>query len=113
MAAPENMKAEKIHASDSAPTAQKDEIGQRGVKAAPEMEEERVLEPETDPAGKRPQVEGRRRTRSNGHAPPSQDGLGDRIEEPQETPPVRLKPGNEESGRPIRDNMDVEGGSLG
>lgn len=83
------MEAETIQAHDSAPTAEKDEIGQRGVEAVPEMEEERVLETAMDPAGERPQVEGRQRTRRNGHAPPSQEGLEDRMEEPKETPPVR------------------------
>jgi hypothetical protein len=31
----------------------------------------------------------------------------------QEKPPVRWQPVNEERGRPIRDNTDVEGGTLG
>ena len=39
MAAPENMAAETLQASDSAPTLQKDETGQRGMEAAPAMEE--------------------------------------------------------------------------
>jgi len=34
------------------------------------------------------------------------------MEKPQERQPVRRQPGNEENGRPIRDNMDVEGGTL-
>jgi hypothetical protein len=34
------------------------------------------------------------------------------METPQVQKPVRWHPGNEESGRPIRDNMDVEGVSL-
>ena len=112
MAAPENMEAETLQAPDSAPTPQKDEIGQRGVEPAPTMEEERVLEPTTDTAGERPHVEGRRRTLSNDHATPSWEGLEDRMETPQEQQPVRLQPGNEESGLPIRDNMDDEGGTL-
>ena len=62
MAAPENMEAETLQAPKSAPHAQKDGIGQRGVEAAPEMEEERVLEPTTDTTGEQPHVEGRRRT---------------------------------------------------
>jgi len=31
------------------------------------------------------------------------------METPQEQQPVRRQPGNEKSGRPIRDNMDMEG----
>ena len=72
------------------------------------MEEGRVLET-TD---ERPQVEGRRRTLINDHAPPSRKGLENRMETPQEQQPVRRQPGDEESGRPIRDKMDVEGGAL-
>jgi len=73
------------------------------------MEEERVLETTTVTGGERPQVEGRRRTFSNDHAPPSPEGLKDRMETPQEHQPVWRQPGNEKSGRPIRDNMAVEG----
>jgi len=79
------------------------------MEAAPAMEEERVLEPTTDPAGERAQVEGRRRTVCNDHALLFREGLEDRTETPQEQQPVRRQPGNEESGRPITDNMDVEG----
>jgi len=74
MAAPENMEAETLQAPDSAPMPQKEEIGRRGVEAAAAMEEERVLEPTTVTGGKRPQVERRRRTLSNDHAPPSREG---------------------------------------
>jgi len=112
MAAPKNVEAEILQAPDSAHTHQKDEIGQRDVGAAPAMEEERVLESTTDTAGERPHVEERRRTLSNDHAPPSREGLEDRIEIPQEQQPVRRQSGNEESGRPIEENMDVEGGTL-
>ena len=76
------------------------------------MEEEGVLEPTTDTAGERPHVEGRRRTLSNDNAPPSWEGLEDRMETPQEQQPVMRQPGNEESGRLTRDNMDVEGCTL-
>ena len=76
------------------------------------MEEERVLETTTVTGGERPQVEGRRRTLSNDHAPQSRKGLDNRMETPKVQQRVRRKPGNEESGRPIRDNMDVEGGAL-
>jgi len=34
------------------------------------------------------------------------------METPQEQQPVRQQLGNEENGRPIRDNMDVAGGTL-
>jgi len=34
------------------------------------------------------------------------------METSQEQQPVRQQPGNEENGRPIRDNMDVEGVTL-
>jgi len=67
MAAPENMEAETLQAADSAPTPQKEEIGERGVEGAPTMEEERVLE-HTDTAVERQHVEGRRRKLSNDHA---------------------------------------------
>jgi len=43
---------------------------------------------------------------------PGGRGLEDRMVTPQEQQPVRRQPGNEESGRPIRDNMDVERGIL-
>ena len=56
IAAPENMEAETLQASDSAPTPQEDEIGQRGEEAALAMKEERVLEPTTDTACERPHV---------------------------------------------------------
>jgi len=59
MAAPENMEAETLQAPDSAPTPQKDESGHRVVEAAPAMDEEPVLEPTTDTAGKLPHVERR------------------------------------------------------
>jgi len=83
-----------------------------GEEAALAMEEECVLEPTTDTAGERPHVEGRRRTLSNDYAPPSWEGLEDRMETCHEQQPVRRQPGNEENGRPIRDNMDVEGVTL-
>jgi len=57
MAAPKNMEAETLQETDSDPTPQKDEIGQRGVEAARAMEEERVLETTTVTACERPQVE--------------------------------------------------------
>jgi len=57
-------------------------------------------------------VEGKRRTLNNDHTPPSWEGLEDRMETPQEQQPVRRQPDSEESGRPIRDNVDVEGGTL-
>ena len=76
------------------------------------MEEERVLETTTVTAGERPQVEGRRRTLCNDHAPPSRKGLQERMGAPQEQKQVRRQPGNEESGWPIRDNMDMVGGTL-
>ena len=69
MAAPENIEAETLQAPDSAPTPQKDAIGQRGVEASPAMEEERVLGSTTVTPGERPQVEGRRRTLSKDHTP--------------------------------------------
>jgi hypothetical protein len=109
MAEPKHMEAETLQAPDSAPTPQKGEIGQRGVEAAPAMEKERVLETTTDTAGERSHVEGRRRTLTNNHAPPSREGLGGRMKTPQEQQSVRRQPDNEESGRPIRVNMDVEG----
>ena len=88
-AVPENIEAETLQAPDSAPTPQKDEIGQREVEGAPAIEEERVLEPTTDTAGERPHVEGRRRTLNNDHAPPSWEGLEGRMETTQEQQPVR------------------------
>ena len=112
MAAPENMEAETLQEPDSAPTHQKNEIDQRGVEAIPIKEEERVLEPTMDTAGERPHVEGRRRTLSNDHAPPSWERLEGRMETSQEQQPVRRQPDNEECGRPVRDNMDVEGVTL-
>ena len=51
MAAPNSMEVEKLQASDSTPTPQKNRIDQRGVEAAPAMEEEGVLEPTTATAG--------------------------------------------------------------
>ena len=108
MDAPENMEAETLQAPDSTPTPQKDETGQRGVEVAPAMQEERVLEPTKDTAGKRPYVEGRRRPLSNDHPPQSWERLEDRMETPQEKQPVRWQPDNEESGRPIGDNMNVK-----
>jgi len=108
IAEPKNMEAEILQATVSARTPQKDELGQRGVEAAPEMEE-RVLEPTTVTADERPQVEGRRRTLSNDHALPFWEGLRDRMETPQEQQPARRQPGKEESGRPIRDKLDMEG----
>ena len=57
MAAPKNMEAETLQETDSDPTPQKDEIGQRGLEAARAMEEERVLETTTVTACERPQVE--------------------------------------------------------
>jgi len=112
MDAPENMEAETLQAPDSTPTPQKDETGQRGVEAAPAMEEEPVLEPTTDKAGKLPHGERRRWTLNNDHPPPSWEEPEDKMEAPQETQPVRCQPDNMESGRPIRDNMDVEGVTL-
>jgi hypothetical protein len=112
MAAPENMGAVTLHAPESAPTPQKGETGQRGVEAASTMEDEPVLEPTTDTAGKLPHVERRRRTLNNDHPPPSWEELEDRMETPQEKEPVRWQTDNVESGRPIRDNMDVEGVTL-
>ena len=111
-AAPENMEAETLQAPDSAPKPQKDETGQRGVEAATAMEEEPVLETTTDTAGKLPHVERRRRTLNNDHPQPSWEELEDRMETPQEKQPVRWQPDNVESGRPIRNNMDVEGVTL-
>jgi hypothetical protein len=73
------------------------------------MEEEPVLEPTTDTAGKLPDVERRRRTLNNDHPPPSWEELEDRMETPEEKQPVRWQPDNVESGWPVRDNMDVEG----
>ena len=82
------------------------------MEAAPAMEEERVVEPTTDTAGKLPHGERRRRTPNNDHPPPSWKELGDRMETPQEKQPVRWQPDNVESGRSIRDNMDLEGVTL-
>jgi len=82
------------------------------VEAVPATEEERVLESTKVTVGERLKVEGRRRTLSNDQAPPSREELEDGMETPQEQQPVRRQSGNEESGRPIRDNMDVEGGTL-
>jgi len=62
MAAPANMETETLHAPDSDPTPQKDEIDQRGVEAPAAMEQERVLEHTTDAADERPQEEGTRGT---------------------------------------------------
>ena len=76
------------------------------------MEEERVLEPTTDTAGKLLHVGRRLRTLNNDHPPPSWEELEDRMETPQEKQPVRWQPDNMYSGRPIRDNMDVEGVTL-
>ena len=59
MAAPENMGTETLQGPDSAHTPQKDETGQRGVKTDPAMQEEPVLEPTMDTAGKLPHVKGR------------------------------------------------------
>ena len=67
MDAPENMEAEIMQAPDNAPTLQNDEIDERGVEAAPAMEEERALESTMGRAGEWPQVEERRRTLSNDH----------------------------------------------
>jgi len=72
------------------------------------MEEKRVLEPTTHTTVERQIVEGRRWTFSNDYAPPSWKGLEDRMETSHEQQPVRRQPGNEENGRLIRDNMDVE-----
>jgi len=66
------------------------------------MEEERVVEPTTDTAGKLPHGERRRRTPNNDHPPPSWKELGDRMETPQEKQPVRWQSENVENGRPIR-----------
>jgi len=107
-----NMETETLRTPDSAPMPQEDEIGQRGEEAAPAMEEERVLEPTTDTAGERPNVEGRRRTICNNYAAPPWERLEDRMEKSRGQQPVRRQPGNEENGRPIRDNMDVEGVTL-
>ena len=76
------------------------------------MEEDRELEHTTVTADERPQVKGRRRTLSNDHSPRSWERLEDRVETPQEQQPVRRQSGNEESGRPISENTDVEGGTL-
>ena len=51
MDAPENMEAEIMQAPDNAPTLQNDEIDERGVEAAPAMEEERALESTMGRAG--------------------------------------------------------------
>ena len=112
IAAPENMEAETLQAHDSAPTPQEDEIGQMGEEAVPVMEEERILEPTTDTSGEQLHVLGRRRTLSNEYAPPSWEGLADRLETSEEQQPVMRQPGNEENGRPTRDKMDVEGVTL-
>ena len=104
VAAPENMEPDTLQTPDSAPTPQKDEIGQRGVEAALAMEEERVRESTTDTEGERPHVVGRRRTFSYENAPTSLEGLEDSMETPQEEQPVRRQHGNEQSGQ-----MDVEG----
>jgi len=106
------METETLQALDNAPTPQRDEIGQRGMEVAPAMVEERVLGPATVTAGEGQQVEVRRRTLSNDYAPPSREGLEDRMETPLEQQPVRRQPGNEKSGRPIRDNVDLEGSTL-
>ena len=112
MHAPENMETETLHALDSVLTLQKYEISQTGVEAAPAMEEEQVLEPTTDKEVERPHAEGRRRNFSNDHDPPSWEGLEGRMETLQEQQTLRRQTGNEESGRPIRDKMDVEGVTL-
>jgi hypothetical protein len=112
MAAPENMKVVTLQAPDSAPTPQKDETDQRVVVAAPAMEEERVLEPTTDTAGKLPHVERRRRTLNNDHPPSSWEELEDRMETPQEKQSVKWQHDYVEGGRPIRDNTNVEGVTL-
>jgi len=44
--------------------------------------------------------------------PPSWEGFENRMDTPQEQQPVRRQPGKKESGRPNRDNMDAEGGTL-
>ena len=76
------------------------------------MDEEWKLESTTDTACKLPHVERRQRTLNNDHSPPPWEELEDRMETPQEKQPVRWKSDNEESGRPFRDNIVVEGVNL-
>ena len=76
------------------------------------MDEEWKLESTTDTACKLPHVERRQRTLNNDHSPPPWEELEDRMETPQEKEPVRWKSDNEESGRPFRDNIVVEGVNL-
>jgi histidinol phosphatase-like enzyme len=88
MAAPENMEAEQLQAPESTPTPQTDEKCLMGVEAAPSVEEDGVLETTTDTTSKRSHKE-RRRTLSNEILPMSWNRLGNRMETPQETQPVR------------------------
>jgi len=79
------------------------------VGVAPAIEEKRVLEPAEDTEGDVPQVEGRRRTLSTDHTPPPREGMETRTETSHEQQPVRRQPGCEETGRTIRENMDLDG----